>query len=443
MYFPKWEKGATSMLHRQQADLAKFKRLMLHSALVALCAVDLVGYFAVRARLDATVAPEVELADANAGARYAPSQPPTASFALPPEPAQIGSIGDKFAEHSAPVPDDSTPIAQLAVIEPQELPAASAKAFSHRERQQAFRSPAVERAINLPLKPRAAIPEHHSAAGRTTARAVALEFARAFPSHFTTPASVIVPEVANGQGSVDLAISAELGDSAEVLAAPVAHDLIEPERHDEVARGTELPAEKNVAQQNSSAGAPNPRPSDIGVNVPVDQPVAAISQADRKAIEAIPVVPRLALTKAASFHSRVHHTTKRLSAAQPLAALSGKRASVPGVAATAETRRKVSLVKPHRAAAPRAVIATSLSAVLVAAGPSQDDHIAVRLGDLLDAFELAMDRAEFERMSRSPNTAELVTLATLRGAGIPVRYDAAERTVAAANGVTIGTATLG
>ena len=67
----------------------------------------------------------------------------------------------------------------------------------------------------------------------------------------------------------------------------------------------------------------------------------------------------------------------------------------------------------------------------------------MRLGDLLDAFEPVMDRAEFERLSHSPDTAALVTLATLRDAGIPVSYDAAEHTVAAAGDVRINAATLG
>ena len=171
-----------------------------------------------------------------------------------------------------------------------------------------------------------------------------------------------------------------------------------------------------------------------------------VSTADQSGAETAPVAPRLAVTAVAAVYPKAQHAIKRRSAAEPLAVLAGKRANVRAVAAKAATRHDGSLVIPHRTASPRAALTYSrlgdVVSDLAGAGSIHDGHIAVRLGDLLDAFEPVMDRAEFEYLSRSPNTAKLVTLATLRGAGIPVRYNAADRTIAAAFGVRISAASL-
>ena len=71
------------MLQRQQVGLAKFKQLVLHPALIALSAADVVGYYVTRARLDAAVPSAAEPAYAASGARDVPSQVPIASFTLP------------------------------------------------------------------------------------------------------------------------------------------------------------------------------------------------------------------------------------------------------------------------------------------------------------------------------------------------------------------------
>ena len=431
------------MLHRQQVNLAKFKRLVLHPALAALCAADAVGYYVTRVRLDAAVPLAAEPTYANAGARYAPSQPPIADFALPREPAQVGLVGDQFAEPWVPLPDSSAPIAELAEIEPGELPAADGTASAPAPRQRALIALAIDRAVDHAPNSRVAKPGHHSSAERNKARIVAAEFARAFPAHFATRGSAAGLEVANVQTAADLARLTEPGDRAEAFAAPMAADQVGPDRRGDVVLGTEQPAVSNIAQPNGSLSPLDPTPSDIAADAPVDQPSAVISQAEQIAAEAVPVVPQLAVRAAAAVHPKVQHTAKRLSAAQPLAVSAGTRVRIPSVSAIPATQHNSKLVIPAVGAAPRTAITYSLAADLAAGGAILDGHIAVRLGDLLDAFELAMDRAEFERMSRSPNTVALVTLAMLRGAGIPVRYNAAERTVAAAGGAKISAATLG
>ena len=434
------------MLHRQQLDLTKLKQLLVHPALIVLCAADVVGYYATRARLDAPVSEAAEPAIAGAGARGAPTLPPAADFALPRQPAVVGLVGDLSPEPSATVQGNSPPIDQLAVIEPDGLPAVDRTALSPRPHQRASIAPVIARAIDRTPEPRAPLPGRHSSAERTTARTLAAEFARAFPAHFAASGRAARLGVATPQTGANLTSLAEPGANVEIFAPPVGGDQVEPERRGDMARDTELPRVPNQAQENSSRSTPEPAPPDIGVDAPVEQSGAVVSTADQSGAETAPVAPRLAVTAVAAVYPKAQHAIKRRSAAEPLAVLAGKRANVRAVAAKAATRHDGSLVIPHRTASPRAALTYSrlgdVVSDLAGAGSIHDGHIAVRLGDLLDAFEPVMDRAEFEYLSRSPHTAKLVTLATLRGAGIPVRYNAADRTIAAAFGVRISAASL-
>ena len=368
---------------------------------------------------------------------------PIASFTLPQEPAQVDLVGVQFAEPSASVRGNSPPIAKLTVNEPMELPAVDGRAFSPRPRQRALIALDTEGAIDRSPKPSAVTPGGHSSAERNTARAVAAAFAHAFPVQFAPKDGAARFVVPTPQTGADLTSSAEPGDATEVFATQVPDDPVEPDRRGQEARGTELPGLSNSAQQNGTPSMSAPIPSNIGVEAPVERSGAVIGTADQVGLEAAPVTSRHAVTVVAAVRPKVQHTAKLLPAAEPLAVWDVKRAKDPAVGALEAARHKGSLlILPHGSAAQRAAITHSLAPDLVAAGQIHDGHVAVRLGNLLDAFEPVMDRAEFEWLSRSPHTAELLTLTTLRGAGIPVHYDAADRTVAAAGGVRISAATL-
>ena len=414
------------MLHRQQVNLAKFKRLVLHPAMIALCAADAVGYYATRARLD-TVVPFVADPDyASAGARYAPSQAPIASFALPQQPVQADLVEGQSAARLVQEPDNGAAIAELAVMEPAEPPVADGSAS--------------DRTMDRAPRFRAGMPALHSTAEQITARTAAAAFGRAFPAHFAAQGNAEGLEVAdvNAAADSDLAVSDELGDGARANAASAAGDQIEPERDGDVASGTELPAVSNRAQPNSSLPKLDPAPSSNEIETPVAQPSVEISPDDQIAAQATIVVPQRTVTAAAAVIHKVEHAAKRLSAVQPLTVSARQRANVASVSSITLAQHSNGAVKPSADPAPLTALAASASAGSILYG-----HVAVRLGDLLDAFEPVMDRAEFERLSRSPDTAALVTLARLRDAGIPVSYDAAEHTVAAAGDVRISAATLG
>ena len=144
------------MLHKQQVNLARFKRLVLHPAMIALCAADVVGYYATRARLDAVVPFVADPDFASAGARYAPSQAPIASFALPQQPAQADLVESKFAAPLAQDPDKGAPIAQLAIMESAEPPVADGSAS--------------DRTMDRAPRPRAGMPHPRCALSRDGGR---------------------------------------------------------------------------------------------------------------------------------------------------------------------------------------------------------------------------------------------------------------------------------
>lgn len=65
-----------------------------------------------------------------------------------------------------------------------------------------------------------------------------------------------------------------------------------------------------------------------------------------------------------------------------------------------------------------------------------EGHVSVHIGQVLDLFEGRMDSARFAALRRSPAAREFVPLETVRGAGIPLRYDPAydELVLAATSG---------
>jgi hypothetical protein len=52
-----------------------------------------------------------------------------------------------------------------------------------------------------------------------------------------------------------------------------------------------------------------------------------------------------------------------------------------------------------------------------------DNHLAIKLGDILTLLEPAMDRATYERLSSSKDADTFISFDRIRAAGIDIRYD--------------------
>ena len=366
------------MRDKQQTALVKFKRLVLHPAMVALCAADAAGYYVTQMRLNAP-APEAAVpayasaAPSNHAPGYGPpdyaaanasaQDRPSVSFALPQElaPGPVPVVDPQSALDRQPATRDAAaaapaarplaasalPIAQLAVI----------SGITPQRTLGAQSAPALHAAAKV-----ASAPGKHAAA-----HAAAAAFDRAFPAHFAARHRAVTRRETYPEAAALQASSAERVVGLTGFEAPL------PAAFDLRAKGVDT-AELPPAELTASPANP------LGDPAALTQPVQS-GDFDAAGQPGLPLSQALPLS-------------------QTLAPAGGSgAASDPGPA-------------------------------------------AVRLSDLLRAFEPAMDRAEFVRLSNSPHTAALVTLDTLRSAGIPLHYDAAG-TVFAPGGIEISTIRLG
>ena len=355
------------MRDKQQTGLVKFKRLVLHPALAALCAADAAGYYVTQMRLNAP-APEAAVP---AYASAVPSY--RAPVYGPPDFAEPNASVQDRASVSFALPQEFAP-GPLPVADPQTAP----------DRQLATSYAAAAPAVIGGITPKRTLgvrstPALHAAAkvasapGKHAAAHAAAAFDRAFPAHFSARHRVVTSRAAYPEAA-----------ALQASAAERVPDLI---------------------------GFDAPLPAAFDLRASGDG-TAELSPAGLTAPPATPLSDPAALT-------------------QPMQSGDFDAAGQPGL--------PLGLALPLSQTLP-------LNQTRAPAGGtgtvSDPGTAAIRLSDLLRAFEPAMDRAEFVRLINSPHTAALVTLDTLRSAGIPLHYDAAGKVVAP-GGIEIGITRLG
>ena len=412
------------MPHRQKLGLDRFKRLVLHPAMILLCAADGVGYYVTRARINAPPALlPIAALDSPQLALAAPSGLPDPTFAMPP-PSPPDSMFTGQADASVPI----LPARALAAAEPVAL-----------DQPEELAEPAL--AIRLAPPARRARPlVAERPLAIAPARSPDAAFARAFPAQLVDGLADAVPDEPALETAADLAGSSGLAggapDAFEMPAAmasepevlprevPISEELppllATPER---LHRGNEqLTSPINTLDSHALPADDAPLPA-----ASLNDYIPAISQVEPASSMAFAAAQVLApmLAAGAVGDTKLPLTRAARAVAVPDALIPA--AAVPAHFAAAPPMRAVA---SHPAGQPVGTTSNLFSGVhaLTSAEPVADQAFAnptfaanptaVRLRDLLDVCKPAMDPAEFEQMSNSPNADRFVTLDTLRTAGI-------------------------